>query len=138
MNDSLVGTLRHKKKQILTLWMKNQLADSGLRDDLMSNDDLRAQSEELLDTLFEVLTDENLSTSDSAALGPLFDLLSGISLSRARQGFTPRETGTYIFSLKDALLEVVQQEYKETSQQLLNYIIQISKFVDNLGIVTFE
>ncbi|GAB3542594.1 STAS domain-containing protein [Spirosoma fluminis] len=137
MSDSLVGILRQKKKQILTLWMKNQLADSGLRDDLMSNDDLRTQSEELLDTLLEVLTDESLATVDPQTSGPLFDLLSGISLSRARQGFTPRETGTYIFSLKDALLEVVQQERKDP-QQLLTYIIQISKFVDNLGIFTFE
>lgn len=44
MSHSIVGTLRQKKKQILTLWMRNQLADGSLRDDLMSNDDLRAQS----------------------------------------------------------------------------------------------
>ncbi|GAB3510094.1 STAS domain-containing protein [Spirosoma knui] len=137
MSDSLVGILRQKKKQILTLWMKNQLADSGLRDDLMSNDDLRTQSEELLDTLLEVLTDESLAMLNNQAFGPLFDLLSGISFSRARQGFTPRETGTYIFSLKDALLDVVQQERKD-SRQLLTDILQISKLVDNLGIFTFE
>lgn len=33
--------------------MRNQLADGSLRDDLMSNDDLRAQSVEILDCFFD-------------------------------------------------------------------------------------
>lgn len=138
MSDSIVGMLRQKKKQILTLWMKNQLAGGELREDLMSNEDLRAQSEELLETLVNVLNEDNLSTPDSATLSPLFDLLTDISMSRARQGFTPRETGNYIFSLKDALNEVIQHEYKNDMQRLFTETLRISKFIDNLGIITFE
>ncbi len=138
MSDSIVGMLRQKKKQILTLWMKNQLAGGELRDDLMSNEDLRAQSEELLETLVNVLNEDNLSTPDSATLSPLLDLLTDISMSRARQGFTPRETGNYIFSLKDALNEVLQYEYKNDMQRLFTETLRISKFIDNLGIITFE
>ncbi|QJW91418.1 STAS domain-containing protein [Spirosoma taeanense] len=138
MSDSIVGLLRQKKNQILTLWMKNQLADGSLRDDLMSNAELRNQSEELLDTLTEVMTDETFTQLDDPALEPLFDLLAGISLSRARQGFTPRETGTYIFSLKAALLEILQHDRKNDLPLLLANTLQISKFIDNLGIRTFE
>jgi rsbT co-antagonist protein RsbR len=43
--------LQRKKKFILEEWMKNQLADESLREDLMSNEDLREQSDELLDGL---------------------------------------------------------------------------------------
>lgn len=138
MTDSVTGTLRQKKKQILTVWMKNQLADGELRDDLISNDDLRIQSEEFLNTFFAVLTDQNLPTPTDPSLSPLFDLLASISISRARQGFTPRETSTYIFSLKDALLETLQQERKGDPERLLTETLQISKFIDSLGIVTFE
>lgn len=56
MSHSITGTLRQKKNQILTLWMRNQLADGSLRDDLMSNDDLRAQSVEILDCFFDTVT----------------------------------------------------------------------------------
>ena len=138
MTSSIVDLLRQKKKQILTVWMKGQLADNRLRDDLMANEDLRAQSEKLLDILFTVLTDESLANPDSASLAPLTDVLSGISKSRARQGFTPRETGNYIFSLKDALLETVQFILKDDLEQLLNVSLKISRFIDSQGIITFE
>ena len=138
INDSITGTLRQKKNQILSLWMRNQLADGSLRDDLMSNDDLRTQSVEFLDCLFDTLTDDTLDTPDAPSLSPLIDQLTGVSLSRARQGFTPRETGTYIFSLKDALLEILRHERKDDPQQLLTETLRVSKFIDSLGIVTFE
>lgn len=138
MNDSTAVTLRDKRGQILTLWIKNQLADGSLRDDLMSNDDLRTQSDELLETLFGVLTDANLTNPQSGDLEPLFDLLSGISSSRARKGFTPRETATYIFSLKDALLEVLQRELADNPKRLLVETLNVSRFVDSLGVLTFE
>jgi len=138
MNDSTVGTLRQKKNQILTLWMRNQLADGSLRDDLMSNDDLRAQSVELLDCLFDTLTDDTLTMTDAPSLSPLIDQVTSVSLSRARQGFTPRETGLYIFSLKEALLEMLRHERKDDPNLLLTETLRISKFIDSLGIVTFE
>ena len=138
MNNPIIGTLRQKKSQILTLWMRNQLADGSLRDDLMSNDDLRAQSVEILDCLFDTVTDDTLTTPDAPSLNPLIDQLTMVSMSRARQGFTPRETGTYIFSLKDALLEMLQHERRDEPQQLLSETMRVSKFIDSLGIVTFE
>ena len=138
MNNSIIGTLRQKKNQLLTLWMRNQLADGSLRDDLMSKDELRAQSEEFLTCLFDTVTDDTLGTPDAPSLSPLMEQLTTISMSRARQGFTPRETGMYVLSLKDALLEILQHERKDNPQQLLTETLQISKFIDSMGIATFE
>ena len=138
MTDSIVDLLRQKKKQILTTWMRIQLADDNLREDLMPNDALRTQSDDLLTTLFAVLTDANLIQVNAPDLEPLIDQLSGISMSRARQGYTPRETATYIFSLKDALLETLQAELDENPQRLYLESLKISKFIDSLGVVTFE
>ena len=64
--------------------MRNQLSDGSLRDDLMSNGDLRTQSAELLDCLFDTLTDDTLTTPDVPSLSPLIDQITGVSLSRAR------------------------------------------------------
>ncbi len=138
MTDSVVELLRQKKKQILTTWMRIQLVDDGLRDDLMPGSDLRKQSDELLDTLFSVITDANLGQVNSPELEPLITMLSGISISRARQGYTPRETGAYIFSLKDALVETLQAELKDDLQRLFPETLKISKFIDKLSVVTFE
>lgn len=138
MTDSTVDLLRQKRKQILTTWMRLQLADEGLRDDLMPNDELRTQSDDLLTTLFSVLTDANLTQVKTPELEPLIENLSSISMSRARQGYTPRETAVYIFSLKDALLETLQAEVTNDPQRLYLESLKISKFLDSLGIVTFE
>ena len=87
--------------------MNGQLADEGLREDLMSNEELREQSNELLDVLLKTLNEKNLSDVHSEDFEPVHEILSGISISRARQGFSPKETGVYVFSLKDALLNIL-------------------------------
>jgi rsbT co-antagonist protein RsbR len=57
--------LQKKKNNILELWMKNQLADEGLREDLISNDELRSQSEELINALVANLSGENFTNLES-------------------------------------------------------------------------
>lgn len=138
MKQNLVQLLQKKSKQILELWMKNQLADESLREDLMSNDELRLQSEELLNNLLKNLTDKNLTDAQSADFDAVYEILSGISLSRARQGFSPRETSTYVFSLKTALLQVLQQELKADPAAYFDISFKVNQLLDNFAIATFE
>src|ERR1700761_5768162 len=112
MSQNTQQLLKNKKKNILELWMKNQLADEGLREDLISNDELRSQSEELVSALVTNLTDDNFNDLNSDQWSPVIEILGGIAITRARQGFSPRETGNFVFSLKEALLEVLQQQVK--------------------------
>lgn len=130
--------LQKKKKQILELWMKNQLVDFSLREDLMSNEELAVQSEELVNVFLQTLNNENLDDVQSSAFEPLYEVLESISLSRAKMGYSPRETGIFVFSLKEALLNVLQQEIKNDPLQLLEESMKVSKLVDSLGIATFE
>ncbi|WP_245798338.1 STAS domain-containing protein [Cnuella takakiae] len=118
--------------------MNNQLANDSLRDDLLGNDDLRAQSEELLDAVVKTVNNQNLEHGLSAEFDDVTEILAGISISRARQGFSPRDTGIYIFGLKDALLKVLQDEIKNDPQTLYDFTLRISKLVDSFGITTFE
>ncbi|MBS1564251.1 MAG: STAS domain-containing protein [Bacteroidetes bacterium] len=138
MKADIAKLLQKKRKQILEDWMKGQLADAGLRDDLMSNEELREQSNELLDALLAAITDKNLADAQSADFDTVNEVLSGISISRARQGFSPRETGAYVFSLKDALLKSLQEELKDDPMFLYDSSVRVNKLMDNLGITTFE
>ena len=137
MKNEAIKIFQRKKKPILETWMKYQLGDEGLREDLMSNDDLRSQSEELLNGLIDSLKDENIDNPNSADFLPVIDILSAISISRARQGFSPRETGVYIFSLKDALVNILQQEIKDP-QELYVQVLKVSRLIDSFGVSTFE
>lgn len=130
--------LQKKKKNILELWMKNQLADEGLREDLISNTELRSQSEEMLDALIGNLNAENTKDLNSDEWNPVIEILGGIAITRARQGFSPRETGNFVFSLKEALLGILQQEITNDPQTLFNESLVINRIMDNLSAITFE
>jgi len=138
MKQDISKLLQKKKKNILEDWISLQLADAGLREDLMSNDELREQSAELLDALLQGITGDNLADFNSEGLSPVYEILAGISISRARQGFSPRETGVFVFSLKDAILKTLIIELANDQQALADALISINKFLDNLGIATFE
>ena len=138
MKTDIAKLLQRKKKQILEDWVTTQVADEGLREDLMSNEELREQSAELLDVLLKVLTDRNMTDVQSSDFEPVHEIISGISISRARQGFSPRETGIYVFSLKDALLNALQADLKDDPAVLVEAVLKMNKLMDSFGVLTFE
>ncbi|WP_246862706.1 STAS domain-containing protein [Pedobacter sp. KBS0701] len=117
--------------------MKNQLSDDGLREDLISNEDLREQSEELVAALVNNLSGNDLEDLDGDSWNSVIEILGGIAITRARQGFSPRETGRFVHSLKEAVLEVLQTQIKDP-KQLFDESMKIIRVMDNLSIVTFE
>ena len=81
MSTDITKLLHKKKKLVLEDWMTAQLGDAGLREDLMSNEELREQSEELLNTLLKTINERNLSDVQSSDFEPVHEILGGISIS---------------------------------------------------------
>jgi rsbT co-antagonist protein RsbR len=65
-------------------------------------------------------------------------LLDGISKSRARQGYTPSETATFIFSLKPPLFTLAQKEHEKDLKALVAELQTITALLDKLGLFTAE
>jgi len=137
MSIDITKIFKKKQASILERWMKNQLSNAGLRDDLMSNEDLRTESDELITALVKSLNEKSLDNLESSEFDYVIEILSGISISRAKQGFSPRETGVFIMSLKEALLEVLQEEIKN-SAELYDTMLKISRLFDSFSIIAFE
>lgn len=137
MKSSASQILPKNHKLIVDKWMKQQLQDEGLRDDLMSNEDLRKESEALLTALLVAMKKDNFSDINQPEYDKVNEILSGISLSRASNGFSPRETANFVFSLKAAFISVLEGSIKD-SKDLYVEILKINKLLDNLGLVTFE
>ena len=138
MNVDIAKSLQKRKKQILESWMTQQLSNTALREDLMSNEELREQSNELLDVLLKSINDKNLADIESADFEQVNEILYGKSISRARQGFSAKETGIYVFSLKDALFKNLQEDLKDNPVAMTDAIMKVNKLMDLLGIITFE
>jgi rsbT co-antagonist protein RsbR len=137
MKNGSIKILQQKRKDVLEQWIKNQLTNDGLRDDLISNEDQNVQSEELLNTLIDALNDNSINDAQSKDFEKVHELFSDISISRAKLGFSSRETGTYVYGLKDALLQTLAAEVKDPVV-LYNDSIKLSKILDQLSIASFE
>ena len=137
MKNESIKIFQKKKSAILEKWIKLQLEDEGMREDLIGNDDLRIQSEELLTSVINTLSDSNIENPGSGDFENVSDILSSISISRAKQGFSPRETGVYILGLKEALLQTLSEELKD-SDSLYKQSMLINRILDSFTINTFE
>lgn len=137
MSIDITKIFKKKQAALLERWMKNQLSNAGLREDLMSNEELRTESDELISALIKAMNEKSLDNLESGEFDHVVEILSGISISRAKQGFSPRETGMFIMSLKEALLEVLQEELKN-SAELYDTMLKISRLFDSFSIIAFE
>lgn len=137
MKNESIKIFQKKKSTVLEKWMKLQMEDEGLREDLISNEDLRVQSEELLNSVITTLSDSNIENPASGDFDAVAEILSSISISRAKQGFSPRETGIYIFGLKEALLLTLTEEIKD-AESLYKQSMLVNRILDNFSVVTFE
>ena len=61
-----------------------------------------------------------------------------LSASRARQGFTPTETATFVFSLKQPLFAVLREAYKQDAEGLAREMWVATTLLDKLGLFTAE
>jgi rsbT co-antagonist protein RsbR len=129
--------LSKKKKQILEAWINGQLANEFLKEDLIGSEELRNQSEELLDALLGKIGN-NTGYSIGTDFDPVMELLNGLAVSRAKKGYSPRETGIFVFSLKEAVLKALSEDIKNDPAVLYEESLRISNLLDNLAISTFE
>lgn len=126
------------KNQILENWTKIQLSDDTLREDLISNDDLRKQSNGLLESLLKAISGGNFENIYQPEFEFVTDTLGDISVTRARQGFSPRETNTYVLSLKQAITDLLVEQHRDQPELLYQEILAVNKLIDSLSIITFE
>jgi rsbT co-antagonist protein RsbR len=138
MQAEVTKFLEKNKQSILEQWMTNQLEDHTLREELMSSDDARQQSEELLTAVIKAISAGNHTNNTSREFETITDILSEVSISRARRGFTPRETATYVMSLKQTLAQVLDKKFTGEVKLLYESTSELNRLLDNLSIITFE
>lgn len=70
-----------------------------------------------------------------ASFDGLRSLLADLSRARARQGFSPTETAVSVFALKDAVLDVLEENDDLTGYRAF---ADLSRIVDDLGLFMLE
>lgn len=136
-NSKIVEIISNSKEDILENWLKEQKETKAQHPELISEDELRHQSEELL-SLFLRGCLSGLEDTSTEAWSEMRDFLSSISRNNATQGFNPSETATYIFSLKQPIFSCLRQELSNEPDALLDEIWTVSRLLDLLGLHSFE
>lgn len=133
---TVVGELVQKnQQQILDQWLTLQLSAITSRADQMREPELREQSREFLQHFGAAISADSQSV-DSAAWKPVKDVLAGICRSRAAQGYTPSETATFVFSLKQPIFELLRRDGRGGSGA--EELWAVSTLLDRLGLYTTE
>ena len=132
----LSDVVKKTRSELLDDWVKQQLTAEGMRQDLITEDELRNQSADFLDR-FAVASRENVESTKAPAWAPVLELLSELSKSRGRAGFSPTETALFVFSLKQPIFAKLRTEIKDI-QQLLDATLTTTMLLDQLGLYTTE
>jgi rsbT co-antagonist protein RsbR len=127
---------RHEPS-ILAEWLKRQSETLGRRRDLLSDQDLQKQSTSFLNGVRRALTAGDFDLS-GAAWQDVKNLLGDLSLTRASQGFSPTETATFVFSLKEPLFSRLRQELGGDAQALADETWWATTLMDSLALMTIE
>jgi rsbT co-antagonist protein RsbR len=117
--------LRTSQSRVLDQW--SEIAARGINGRIAPAE-LRRELADLLALIVSSVTGQ-----DESAEGQLRAVLQELSRSRARHGFSPSETAAAVFTLKDAVYALIA-----ASGELLPEYLTFSRYVDDLGLLTFE
>ncbi len=135
-NTQMAEEIQKRQDAILKDWMGYQMSSLTLRRDLVKESALRESSRQFLE-----LFGEALATSDDVSSPhwkPVKDNLAEVSKTRAVLGFSPSETATFVFSLKQPLFDLAQQRLGQDAKRLAEFLWNLTIILDKLGLYTTE
>ena len=130
--------LRDHEEDLIRDWTQEQTRTLASQQGRLTEAELRGQAKEFLGLLRRATQDGNLDDVRGPGWQEVLDALGSLSRSRARQGFTPAQTASFIFSLKRPLFALLSQEYGNDGAALAGEIWTITQLLDQLGLHTTE
>ena len=130
--------LERFEAEILAEWIKEQLAATTQRPDLMKESELNAQSTKFLKLLRDAIAGDNFVDIQRTNWAPVREFVGEVSRSRVIQGFTPSETATFVFSLKQPLFVRLRKLHEGQPDYLFEDLWNATVLLDKLGLYTTE
>jgi rsbT co-antagonist protein RsbR len=133
--QQLAGIINEHHTALLDDWMAGLVARLVRRDKIAENE-LRQQAAQLLPLLAGALDSGDAFDIEGGAWDDTRQLLAEISQSRVRQGYSPIDTASFMFALKEPLFAYLRQQITAQPEQLGDAIVSTSKLFDELGLLT--
>ena len=133
--SSLASIISQHRDSILSNWLRDMLGTTR-RTDLMKESELQTQCNQFLALLAQATSQSG--NVQSAAYDPLREMLTEVSRTRAIQGFTARETATFVLSIKQPLFTAVRESLGKDAAAVADEMWNTTEMIDSLGIYTTE
>jgi rsbT co-antagonist protein RsbR len=139
-NDSSnrISTLIEQQQAAIQADWTAHLKALMVRSDASSEEQLKRHCGQFLALLAQAARHGGTDDIDGRAWDEVRDLLTEISSARAKQGSTPSETATFIFSLKQSLFTTLRDSLGGEPEALAAALWSISTLLDRLGLFTIE
>ena len=128
------------KEEVLTRWLALLEATGARGGGRIREGELQTQCKAFLSALGQALAGEEGTAANvqGANFEPARELLGNVSRSRAAQGFSPSETATFVFSLKQPLFERLRREHAGDGTAVADESWRVTQVLDQLGLHTME
>jgi rsbT co-antagonist protein RsbR len=133
----LPDILARHERSILEDWLRLQEESLSRRRDRVTDADLGREAASFLSALRRAAASGSLDVG-AAAWQDVRNQLAEVSAGRAQKGFSPSETATFVFSLKQPLFDRLRQELGSDVQALADEIWRATVLLDSLGLYTTE
>jgi len=131
----LAKVLTSNSEQLLNGWLNGMLSRM-VRRDKAAESEMAQQASRFIALLAAAVGEGRSYDINTPAWGDVKALLSDISLTRVRQGFSPIETATFVFSLKEPLFALLRTELAGQPDLLVEETAQTGTLFDQLGLFT--
>jgi len=137
-SNCMADIISRYEQSILEDWQLKQLAALTTRQDLISEADLRQQSAGFLALFIPACGAGSINDITTPEWQMVLEFLADVSRSRALLGFSPSETATMVFSLKQSLFARLRQELRTDVEALADELWNVTVLLDKLGLYTTE
>jgi rsbT co-antagonist protein RsbR len=136
-NSKLLEVFEKREEQITNQWVEQQQT-VGRKLTAAERDQANRQSREFVRSLKGALqrnSSGDISGPDWAAVR---EFLVDLSSRRAKDGYTPRETASFVFSLKQPVFSALKTEFGADTKAVADEVWFATLLLDELGLLTTE
>ena len=136
-SGNLSAILKDNHQTLLDGWISSMLSRL-VRRDKNAESEVYQQASRFLPLLANATEQGRSDDIDTPAWADIRHLLSEISQSRVRQGFTPIETAQFVFSLKEPLFALLRSRLQGDLMLAVEETSRTGNLIDKLGLYTIE
>jgi rsbT co-antagonist protein RsbR len=132
----LPSLIERRQKELLDAWLHQQRNSGAWTAE--DEGDTKSQSTRFLNELRKAAAAGQIEDVQGREWNGARELLEEVSRARASRGFTPSQTATFVFSLKEPLFTALREELGKDAQRLADEVWIATLLLDKLGLYTTE